>query len=27
LIEALEYLLKVPEIEDVTVEDLMQFIK
>ncbi len=27
LIEALEYLLKVPEVEDVTVEDLMQFIK
>lgn len=27
LIEAIEYLLKVPEIDDVTVEDLMQFIK
>lgn len=27
LIEALEYLLKVPEIDDVTVEDLMQFVK
>lgn len=27
LIEAIEYLLKVPEIEDITVEDLMQFIK
>jgi len=27
LIEALEFLLKVPEVDDVTVEDLMQFIK
>lgn len=27
LIDAIEYLLKVPEIEDVTVEDLMQFVK
>lgn len=27
LVEALEYLLKVPDVEEVTVEDLMQFVK